>query len=132
MQKATTQDYDLARKSLTEVNSLVQEIETVYLMDRPRRLGVERRAARRINVTMPVNVVPMDETNQPVSYLYYAISRDISTSGNGLVATRPIAEGNVLLTIEPYHRDAFEIAARVVYCKDFGYYYQVGCEFVVS
>ena len=119
-------------KSVDQIRSIVSEIATVYMLNRPQNYASDRREVERINVTMPVGLVPLDNELQPSDHLHHGISRDISPNGIGLVTTSPIAQGKMLITLEPYHRDAFKIIAEVVYCNDFGYYFQVGCKFVMS
>lgn len=123
---------DPSQCSPEQVQSWVTEIESTYLLDKPRKIGMERRAAERLVVTMPVSISPLDDDLKPGSYQLNAITRDLSVKGVGLVATSPIARDYVALTFEPFQGDSFEIIAKVIYCNDLGYYFQIGCEFQVS
>ncbi len=93
---------------------------------------MERRAVERMAVTIPVSITPLDDEFKPCNYQLNAITRDLSSKGVGLVSTSPIARNFVVLTFEPFQGNSFEVLAKVAYCKDLGYYFQVGCEFQVS
>lgn len=114
------------------IHSFVNEIESTYLLDRPRKIGTERRAVERMAVTMPVGITPLDEQLKPSNYELNAITRDLSSKGVGLVSNSPIAREYVLLTFQPFQGNSFDVVAKVIYCNDLGYYFQIGCEFQVS
>lgn len=118
--------------STQHAESLVSAIEKIYMLDRPITIDGERRQHQRMNVTMPVVITPLDNQLQTLDYKYHAVSRDICRSGIGLVTTNPISPGNVLLTLEPCRGGLQNVIARITYCNEFGYYFQVGCEFVTS
>lgn len=111
------------------IRSFVNAIESTYLLDRPRKIGTERRSVERLAVTMPVGIKPLDEQLRPLSYELNAITRDLSTKGVGLVSTSPIPQESVLLTFHPFQGNPFAVVAKVIYCNDLGYYFQIGCEF---
>jgi hypothetical protein len=115
-----------------EVNALVDEIEEVYMLDRPRRCDDDRREMERMSVTIPLVVTPLDDRLRPLAYHHQAITRDISRKGVGLVTTSPVRPSFVLLTFEPCRGRSMSVMGRVVYCKEVGYYFQVGCEFLLS
>jgi hypothetical protein len=114
------------------IHSFVNEIESMYLLDTPRKIGTERRTVERLAVTMPVRITPLDDQLKPLSYELNAITRDLSSKGVGLVSTSPIAREYVLLTFQPFQGNSFDVVAKVIYCNDLGYYFQIGCEFQVS
>lgn len=118
-------------QSAEQIRSFVKKLETVYLLDRPGKSTDERRSAERMNVTMPVLVTPLDSDFQPLSFQAKAVTRDVSSVGAGLVMSDPIAPSFALLSFEPFWGDTFEVICKVAYCKDFGYYFRVGCEFFV-
>ena len=118
--------------SAQQIRSFVNEIESTYLLDRPGNIGTEQREVERLTVTMPVSITPLDENKQPLSYELNAITRDLSCKGVGLVATSPVAQDYVMLTLQPFHGKSFDVIAKVIYCNDLGYYFQVGCEFHVA
>ena len=119
-------------KSMEQVRNFIRNVEQAYLLEYSRVVGKERRAADRMNVTMPVRVTALNERLEPLDYEYHAITRNVSATGVGLVTTNPIGHSHVLLTFEPYHGELFSIVSQVIYCGDIGYYFQVGCEFVAS
>ena len=119
-------------RTADQVRLFVELIETVYMFDCPQNFGTERRAVKRMNVTMPVRMTPLDNDFKPLSYEYHAITRDLSTKGVGLVTTNPVGHDFVLLTLEPYQSKSFDVIARVAHCNGYGYYFRVGCEFVIA
>ena len=123
---------DPIQRLAEEVSSFVDEIESVYMLDRPRQSGDDRRAVERMNVTMPLVLTPLDDEFRPLSYQHHAITRDLSCKGVGLVTTSPVRPSYVLLTFDPCHGESWSVIGRVAYCKELGYYYQVGCEFLLS
>ena len=120
------------QRTAEQIRTFVRDIEAIYLMDRPTNCLVERRTVERTSVTLPVGITLLDENHQPQHYCYEAISRDISAKGIGLVTTSPISNRFVQLKIEPCRHEPFEVIAKVVYCNDLGYYFQIGCEFVLG
>ena len=122
-------ELDPTKVTAADIRKFVSQVSNNYLLDRPHKHGTERRSAQRLAVTMPATVIPLDKHFEPMDYKVNAISRDLSSLGIGLVTTSPLMEGNVLVSIEPYFSDAFTVPARVVYCTDLGYYFQIGCEF---
>jgi phage terminase large subunit-like protein len=129
--KVITQS-NLRLNSADQVLAFIKDLEQAYLLDCSRVIGTERRAADRMNVTMPVRVTALDDQLEPLDYHYHAVTRNISTTGVGLVTNNPIRRSHVLLTFEPYHGDVYSVVAEVVYCGDVGYYFQIGCEFLAS
>lgn len=119
-------------KSTEQVHEFIKDIEQAYLLECTRRIGVERRSDERMDVTMPVRVTALNDNFEPLDYQYHAVTRNMSRSGVGLVTTNPIGRSHVLLTFEPYHGEIFTVVAKVIYCKEVGYYFQIGCEFVAS
>lgn len=117
-------------RSAAQIRAFVKEIEAVYLLESPQVIGIERRFSERMNVTMPVSVLALDDEMNPLDYRYHAVTRDISTTGVGLVTTNPIGRTHVQLTFEPYHGELFTVDSKVVYCNNIGYYFQIGCEFI--
>ena len=90
------------------------------------------RRSERISVTIPVVVSSLDKVGSAPAITNFAISRDISKEGIGLVTTNPIGRDKVLLKIQPPKCIPFEVAAKVVHTTQIGYYYHVGLEFLVS
>ena len=115
-----------------EIRKFVEEVESYYMLDRSRPQGIERRDVERINVTIPVLVTRLDENFIPMEYQYHAISRDISSNGVGLVTTNPIGLMYVLMTFQPYYGEAFNAIGKINRCDDLGYYFSIGCEFLLS
>lgn len=109
-----------------EVNAFYSDLKTFFLMDDPNR------RSERINVTIPVIVSSLDEIDAVPAETHYAISRDLSKEGIGLVMSNPISRDQVVLTIQPPGTPMFDVVADVVHCTLVGCYYHVGLEFVVT
>lgn len=118
--------------SAEQIFAFVNEIERAYMLDRPRPYGSDRRAVERMNLTIPLELAPLDDELRPLGYQHHAITRDISSKGVGLVATSPVPPSYVMLTFKPCQSKPFRVIAKVAYCKDVGYYHQIGCEFQPS
>ena len=130
--KTTTLVRNPRHRSAGHIRSFVNEVKTAYMLDGPAKFGAERRASERMNVTMSVRITPLDDDFQPIDIQNSAITRDISFNGVGLVTTSPVGRRYVLLTLEPCTGDPFDVIAKVAYCNGVGYYYRVGCEFLLS
>lgn len=109
-----------------EVSRFYSDLRTFFLMDEPNR------RSERISVTIPVVVSSLDEVDSTPAITNYAISRDLSQEGIGLVMSNPIGRDQVILEIQPPGCPSFEIVANVIHSTQVGYYYHVGMEFVVS
>jgi hypothetical protein len=120
------------RQSSDDVRQFVEQIESFYMLERARPQGIERRDFERVSVTIPIQITRLDESLNPTGYQYHAISRDISPKGVGMVTTNPVGLTNVLLTFEPYFGESHSMIGKVVRCDEFGYYFTVGCEFIVQ
>jgi hypothetical protein len=105
---------------------------SLYMLDRPISADNDRREFERMNLTMPVMITTLHENSQASNYLHHGITRDISYKGLGLVTSDPIRPGNVLLTLQPCRGEPFNVMAKVVYCNELGYYFQIGCEFLAK
>ena len=128
----TNPQAELNYRSNDEIHSFIKTIETAYMLDRHNTRDSDRREVERMNLTMPVGIIPMHENTQELDYLHHGISRDISCKGIGLVTTDPIRLGVVLLSLEPCRGEVFYVMARITYCNGLGNYFQVGCEFLRS
>ena len=117
--------------SAEQIHRFVRRVESGYMLDRPGKSKDDRRSEERLNVTMPVRVTPLDNNFKPHGYQSHAVTRDVSSLGAGLVMSDPIAPNFVSLTLEPFYGEPFEVICKVAYCKDFGYYFRVGCEFLI-
>lgn len=115
-----------------QIRKFVAEIESYYMLERSRPQGIERREVERINVTMPVQITRLDEQFVPLSYQYHAITRDVSAKGVGMVSSNPIGLNFILMTFQPYYGEAYNAIAKVNRCEEIGYYFSIGCEFLVT
>ena len=113
--------------SVNDVKSFVDRLAREYFLD-----GPDRRAEPRLRVTLPVNIQPLDDSLQPLGYRARAVTRDISESGIGLVCQDPVSASYLALELPTPGGDCFEVAAQVLRCRPVGYYFDVGCQFVVE
>jgi hypothetical protein len=130
--ETTTPISESFHQSAEQIRQFVSEIESYYMLERARPSGMERRDVERVAVTMPVQMTRLDETFVPLRYQYHAVTRDISPKGVGLVTTNPVALTYVLLTFQPYYGEAFNAIGRINRCEELGYYFSVGCEFLIT
>ena len=119
-------------KSTNQISEFMKQVEAIYLLEYAKTIGVERRNSKRMPITMPVCVTELDEHFQPTDYQHHAVTRDISTTGVGLVTTNPIGRKVVELTFQPYQGQSFSTIAETIYCNEHGYYFQVGFQFVAE
>jgi hypothetical protein len=120
------------RQSAEDIRQFVEQIESFYMLEQARPHGIERRDFERANVTIPIQMTRLDENLIPTGYQYHAISRDISPKGVGMVTTNPVGLTHVLLTFDPYFGESHSVIGKVVRCDELGYYFTVGCEFIVQ
>lgn len=109
------------------VDVFYSDLKRFFLMDHP-----GSRRSERINVTIPVIVSSLDEQDGCPAVTHYAISRDLSNEGIGLVMSNPVGREIVLLSIQPPNGAMFDIQARVIHCEEIGYYHHVGLEFIID
>lgn len=113
-----------------EISAFIDRVEQTYLLEQ--RENQERRAVERIAVTIPAVVIPMDSKMRQLDYRIYAITRDISGQGTGLVSTDPINYRHITLQFSPYRMEMVKFLCRVVYCRPSGRYFQIGCQYVTA
>ncbi len=112
---------------LRELKSFVNRLAREYFLD-----GPDRRAEPRMKVTLPVNIQPLDDSLQPLGYRTRSVTRDISETGIGLVCQDPVSAEYLLLQLPTPSGDAFEVVGEVLRCRPVGYYFDVGCKFIVQ
>lgn len=119
-------------QTANQIRRFIEEVESYYMLERARPYGIERRDVERTNVTMPVQITALDNHLNPLAYQYHGITRDISPKGIGLVATNPVGLTYVTLNFQPYYGESFTAVGKVIRCDEIGYYFTIGCEFVVD
>ena len=122
----------IVNRTVSQIRHFVDELKSVYLYDQPMGNFEERRTAERFGITIPIKVIPLDNDLSPLNYEFTAVTRDISHTGIGFVSSCPISDKYTLLEIEPFQGQPFCVLAKAAYCKEAGYYYQIGCEFMVQ
>ena len=68
-----------------DIRAFVDLMANAYMLD-----GPDRRAERRIRITLPVIVQRLDEKGQPLEPALHAVTRDLSSQGIGLVCRDPV------------------------------------------
>jgi len=93
--------------------------------------GEDRRSEERHPMLVPVLVQPVDEQFRPIGEPFAVATRDISQKGIGLVHSEPIDHRLVTLRMS-LAGEELNVVARLVWCKELGPYYYIGCEFVAK
>jgi hypothetical protein len=93
--------------------------------------GKDRRSEERHLMLVPVLVQPVDEQFSSIGESFAVATRDISHKGIGLVHSQPIHHPLVSLRMSLADVEV-NVVARVVWCKELGPYYYIGCEFVAK
>ena len=128
--QTVSEKFNTAPLSFEQIQTAMDRIQRIYLLDRPPRFDNERRDEDRFGVTIPVEIRPLDHNLQPLAFSYPGITRDMSATGLSAVTTDPEAHQHVVVTVKPYQLDAFSIVASIIYCNDHDWYYRTGLKFV--
>ena len=120
---------ELMRNS-EQIQQFVLDIERLYKFDRPGGVSEEKRENDRLPITMPVRIFPLTDGMDLRNFECRGVTRDISTTGVGLVTADPISSGFLKLELQPFQREPFAMIVQVVFSNVRGFYYHVGCEFV--
>ena len=112
------------------IKSFVTRMKKLYKFDRP--IGEDRaqRRTERFQITIPVVVTPLNDDFQPKPYEWEGVTRDISDLGAGFVLNSPIDCDYLLLEFEPCDNSQLCLIAKFVFCREEGFYFRVGCEFL--
>ena len=119
-------------RSSDDIIEFVRSVERAYMLDRPQTKEADRRKAGRLVLTMPVDVLPLDDELQPIDEKRSAVTRDISGRGVGMVMTNPVPLSYVSLTFQPLNTEPFDVIARVIWCNAVGHYFHLGCKFLAK
>ena len=125
----TTLNSNSNLQTAEQIQKFISEIEKLYKFDQPGHVNGEQRENSRLPITMPVRIFPLTDALELRNFEYRGVTRDISTSGVGLVTADPIDGGFLKLEFEPFQSTPFNLLARVVFTNSSGFYFQVGCEF---
>ncbi len=120
----------LVNQTAKQVSRFVSEIESLYMYRCPDGCGIERRETERLNITMPVRIIPLTDNMAPRVYESNGITRNISSAGVGLVSPDPLSESYLILEFQPIELPPFSIIGKTLYCIETGFYFQIGCEFL--
>ena len=88
--------------------------------------GVERRSHPRTVLVKPVWVQPLSDAHEPTGEGFSAVSRDISTSGLGIVHTQAV-DSPFLGVVIMAEKTRVHVIAKVLRCEPLGPFYDVGC-----
>lgn len=120
----------LVNQTAKQVSRFVADIESLYMYRCPDGFGIERRESERLNITMPVKIIPLTDNMSPRVYESNGITRNISAAGVGLVSPDPLSESYLILEFQPIDIPPFSIIGKTLYCNETGFYFQIGCEFL--
>lgn len=111
----------------SDIRTFVDLLSNVYLLD-----GPDRRAEPRIRITLPVVIYRLDGKFRRLEYPVRAVTRDISSRGVGLVCEDPVGTQFVTFKLESPCAFNLEVVAEVLRCDPVGYYFDVGCRFLIQ
>ncbi len=92
--------------------------------------GKERRREVRQLVAAPALIQLLNDELSPVGPPLEMVIRDISSSGIGLLYSKPIAA--TYLSAEIPKLEEFGLIAMVLRCREVGAYYDIGCRFLTA
>ncbi|HUG90747.1 MAG TPA: PilZ domain-containing protein [Planctomycetaceae bacterium] len=95
--------------------------------------GSERRSRERHRLPLPVIAVPVTEDCEPVDEAFRTFTRDLSTSGVGLLHTRPVNAGYLAVEIGTRDGDGrgMQVLVRVLRCRRINdHLYDIGGQFI--
>ena len=88
---------------------------------------VERRSQPRRLIVTTVGVVPLDDAFEPIGESFHAVTRDISTSGLGMLHSKPVTAKYLRVLIPVEGRDEpVDVVMEVQRCDVMGFYYDIG------
>jgi|GEM_PF-1442416 len=102
------------------------------LIENSRAPQHERRMYRRHLLSVPVLVRPVDRACRPLDVPFEVLTRDISTTGIGLLHVNPIACAFLALQISGREGDDLRILMRVVRCRPLASFYEIGGRFLLK
>lgn len=109
-----------------DVRSFVERLAREYFFD-----GPDRREEPRLRITMPLILKPLDDRMRPLNYQVRAVTRDLSPNGIGLICQDPVNGKFLSFNLVSPCGAELNVIAEVLRCEAYGYYYDVGCTFVV-
>ena len=87
----------------------------------------ERRSEDRQRLVIPVMVTPFDSEWRPAGDMFHAVTRDMSASGIGLIATRSVHSPFFgLLTRSLTSCEDMLVIVQPTRCRHVGFYYDIG------
>jgi len=86
------------------------------------------RTEKRIRMTIPCCVIPIDRHNKPLDKLITAITTDISTSGIGFLYSDPIEPCRILISLKKSPTEVLHLIAEIVRCGGVNGYYKIGAK----
>ena len=121
------------KKKIGEVTSFVEVIAREYLLDDElREANEEKRSEKRVNITLPVILTPLDDDFWPMDYRVHAVTRDLSTEGVGLVCNTPIAAKFISVTFQHATGESVRVIAKILRTEEVGHYFRFGCKFIAE
>jgi len=91
--------------------------------------GSERRVGERHNTTVPVAVIPLGDAFQPTEDPFMGITRDISTTGVALIATRAVRSRFFAVEFTSRFQETTQMVVRAVRCRPIRHLYEIAGPF---
>ena len=120
-------DGDKLHSPPTELLRFVHRVAEETLRDH-----VEERQFPRYKLTVEVWVQPVNSDFEPLGDPFTAVSRDISTSGIGLMHTRAIRDKYLWLRLATQGGGTMNVVVEVLRCRPIGMFYDIGAKFVAK
>lgn len=92
--------------------------------------GPDHRGEPRYAVSLPVAVVPVDQSLQKTGDVFIAFTRDISSGGIAMYHTRRISEKYLALEINAQSGERLRVLLEVLRCSPAGLFYELAGKFV--
>ncbi len=92
--------------------------------------GSERRQFPRHVVSIPALVQQMDDDLNPIGPCVQATAINISTSGVGLIYDSVFTTTFIAIQFRPGERETLTVLAKVLWCRQSGSHYDIGCRLV--
>lgn len=92
--------------------------------------GPQRRASRRVPVVVPAAAMPLDDDLQPRGTSFAAITRDLSTTGLRLFATRAASSQFLAVELAPPSGQNVQVVLQVLRCNTIGRFYEIAGQIV--
>lgn len=92
--------------------------------------GASRRSLTRVPVAANVILVPLDDDYVPNAGCFGAVTRDVSTSGMRLLATRAVQCRFIQVEFSQAGKERIRVVLQVLRCNTLGRFYEIAGQFI--